>query len=86
MGKYFSHPDKKLRDKAVAVFSKWISKQENLSDEVWLPWLLALCCGDDRHVRSCRSRADFFVAMLRLGSAGTCAALEGALLLLLDVG
>ena len=33
MGKYFSHPDKKLRDKAVAVFSKWVSKQEHLEDE-----------------------------------------------------
>jgi hypothetical protein len=33
MGKSFSHPDKKVRDKAVAVFSKWISRQEQLSDE-----------------------------------------------------
>jgi len=34
MGKHFSHPDKKIRDKAVAVFSKWVSRQENLEDEV----------------------------------------------------
>ena len=34
MGKAFSHADKKVRDKAVAVFSKWISRQENLGDEV----------------------------------------------------
>ncbi len=36
MGKAFSHTDKKVRDKAVAVFSKWISRQENLSSEVLL--------------------------------------------------
>ena len=34
MGKAFSHTDKKVRDKAVAVFSKWISRQANLSEEV----------------------------------------------------
>ena len=34
MGKAFSNADKKVRDKAVAVFSKWISRQEALNDEV----------------------------------------------------
>jgi hypothetical protein len=34
MGKAFSNADKKVRDKAVAVFSKWISRQDSLKDEV----------------------------------------------------
>ena len=39
MGKKFSHPDKKVRDKAVMVFSHWIAKQDKLDEsehlKVW---------------------------------------------------
>ncbi len=46
MGKAFSNADKKVRDKAVAVFSKWISRQDSLKDEVragcYVPFLLRM--------------------------------------------
>ena len=45
MGKYFSHPDKKTRDKAVAVFSKWIARQEHLSDDEYVKvWKALFYC------------------------------------------
>ena len=55
MGKAFSHTDKKVRDKAVAVFSKWISRQENLSSEVLLV----------RRVRRRARRPSFVCACVR---------------------
>ena len=62
MGKAFSHTDKKVRDKAVAVFSKWISRQENLSSEV----LLA------RRVRRRARRPSFVCACVRACCVRAC--------------
>ena len=78
MGKAFSHTDKRVRDKAVAVFSKWISRQANLSEEVFTS------PADIASLRLILEIADVHLLILSV-LAGAPTAVESAFLLPLDV-